>query len=401
MLCFLILAALGGVASVFFPTDMGGRLIGSSCVVAVGSALFLPVLPRRDGYQLLLTGRVWLGVVSLIALGGLVLIWNDVVGRPVREETVGVSQAILVLAMIASITPLVLFERSIVKFRGVCKASLIITGSATGLCIGAILLSNISGGLSGNRLAEVFLEWLVVVVGGIAGVSCATGWIARKGGWHGIIPLVGIAATLASIAFWQNPIFKSTSGVVPPDELSNAFLLTGLAVGIAIHSIAVPMQLGRIERRLIPSIALCAVLMGVIASLVARPDYDTGDGFYLARVLVALTIVEGCLVLTLIVLWQLGRRAVRPFTISGAEVTCPRCGKRSTFAPGESPCSTCGFRVLIAFRDICCAKCKHDVRTLEPGHPCPECGHEVERSIERYFTAGAAGSTGAAAVPSA
>lgn len=397
MLGFLTVAGLLGVASVFSPTDFGGRMVGSSCVVALACALFLPVLPRREGYALLLSGKVWMVVVVLIALGGLALIWNDTIGRPMREETIAMSQVLLALGMFAAITPLKVLEHSVGKFRPVCKASLLITGGVTGLCIGALLFSNFAGGFSGNRIGELFSEWLVLVVGGIAGVACAAGWIGRRQGTRGIVPIVGIVVIIACIASWQEVIFHSWAGGVPPLGLKYALLLTGLSVAIAIHSIAVPMPLGRIERRLIPYIAIGAALMGVLAFLLARDVDDWNVNFYYGRILAAVGIVEACLVLTLGVLWQLGRRAVRPWTVSGAEVTCPRCGKRSNFAIGESPCSTCGFRVLIAFRDVCCAKCKHDVRTLEPGHPCPECGHEVERSSERYLNAGTAGATGAAA----
>ncbi|MSR69931.1 MAG: hypothetical protein EXS17_06250 [Phycisphaerales bacterium] len=394
MLCFLLLAALGGITSVFIPTEFAPPIIETSAMIALVSALFVPVLPRREGYTVLLSGKVWMTVVLLIALGWIVIIWDRVLANLINVESIVVSQSILLLGMIVALIPLKLLEHSQVKFRTVAKASLLITGGTSVLMIGALL---VRGGISNN----LFGEWTVLILGGLAAVSCATGWVARRAGSSGILPLFGIVVTVICVGFWQPVIFEPQTGNVPLWIFGYALLLTGIAVGIAIHSIAKPLPLGRIERRLIPAITIAAMFMGLLSFMMARrTEFGWVNDLHVDRLLVALAIVEGCLILTVIALWQLGRRSVRPWTVCGAELACPRCGKRAIFATGESPCSTCGFVVLIAFRDVCCAKCKHDVRTLEPTHPCPECGHEVERSSERYFTAGAGGSTGAVATPS-
>ena len=397
MLCFLILAAVGGVGSLFIPTSFGVRMVFTSAIIAVASALFIPVLPKREGYAVLLSGRVWMTIVTLIALGGIALAWNDLIGRPFDEEVIIISQTLLFLGMFAAIIPLKLLEHSAVRLRSVALGSVLFTGGSTLVIIGALFSSNLSGGISSNFRGNLFGEWAVLVLGGIAAAACFAGWVAGAKGLRGILPIAGIVATVICAAFWQPIVLDATINQAVPAAFSYPLLSTGISVGLALYSLGTALALGRIERRLLPVIALLAMVMGGIASAMTTAPKTTQwlSIDQLGRMLAAVSIVEGCLALAVVVLWQLGRRASRPWVITGAEITCPRCGKRSTFETGESPCKTCGFRVLIAFRDANCARCQHDVRTLEMGHPCPECGLDVERSCESYLATGATGVTGA------
>ncbi|MSR43972.1 MAG: hypothetical protein EXS15_01235, partial [Phycisphaerales bacterium] len=64
MLVCLFIAAVVGVISVFFPTQFGVKMLGTSIVIAVASGLFIPVMPRRDAHTILMSGKVWMVVVA-------------------------------------------------------------------------------------------------------------------------------------------------------------------------------------------------------------------------------------------------------------------------------------------------------------------------------------------------
>ncbi|MSQ91195.1 MAG: hypothetical protein EXS01_07380, partial [Phycisphaerales bacterium] len=64
MLGFLFAAAGLGIFSVFFPTQFGVKMLGTSIVIAVASGLFIPVMPRRDAHTILMSGKVWMVVVA-------------------------------------------------------------------------------------------------------------------------------------------------------------------------------------------------------------------------------------------------------------------------------------------------------------------------------------------------
>lgn len=387
MLLFVLLAALGGIASIFFPSSLGGRLVGSSVIIGVACALFIPALPKRDGADVLLLGRVWLFTIALIALGGLVLVWDRFDGLyAIAEEVIVLSQVILAMGFFAAALPLKTLERPVGAFRGVAKTSLAITCASTVLIIGALFFSLIRGGNGPLPNENLFGEWFILTFAGIVGIASASGGVGSVSPWRKVLPALGIIAAVASAAAWQVIVFELNTASNFDDGLALPFLLTGLAIGIALYSISGVIALGVVEKRLIPVIAFFSVALGVLGFLLTkRPPYEWVHAARCERIIAAVWVVEACLTLTVIILWQLGRRSVRPWTITGAEITCPRCGKRSHFATGQSPCKTCGFIVLVAFNDVCCAKCKHDVRGLEPGHPCPECGQEVERSSARYL----------------
>lgn len=397
MLGFLFAAAGLGIFSVFFPTQFGVKMLGTSIVIAVASGLFIPVMPRRDAHTILMSGKVWMVVVALEALSAITLIWDSVINLAMNEATILISQAILFCAMIAAIVPLKLIERSAGKYRRIELASLIVTGGGTMIIIGALLVLDFTGNVSSKLQGRLFEEWWVLVLGGLVAVACAAGWVGRRSTFHKYVASLGFATTILSIGLWQGAVYSITPTGVEPVLLAPSLLSTGIAVGLGIYSIGALLPLGRIEGRLLPLISFFSIAIGVLGALLARiPPMTAVSVESTTRVLAAVSIVEVCLVLTVIVLWRLGRRAVRPFTILGSDLTCPRCGKRSTFATGENPCGNCGFLVLLAFRDVTCSRCKHDVRALETGHPCPECGLEVERTAENYLAAGTSGATGTA-----
>ncbi len=388
LLCLFAAAGLG-IVSVFSQSAFGGRSISTSIVIAIACALSIGALPRRDGQSVLISGRVWITVVALEALASLLLIWDRVLFGVLTAvtETILVSQGILVLGMICAIIPLKLLENSPGKFRKVELGSLGVTGVTTLLTIGAMNVAAIRGNTASTLVAQLFFDWFVLVVGGVVGAACAAGWVGGISAFHKALAILGMVFAVASALLWQVPVFSDWQQPAPW-LVAPALLTAGLALGAAAYSIGSLIVLGSIERRLVPIISILAVVIGALGALLTNAaELSPVTLQRIGRVLTALSIVEGCLALTVIVLWRLGRKSSQPWNIAGAEVACPRCGKRSHFTTGESPCGNCGLRVLIGFRDVTCARCKHDVRGLEVGHACPECGLAVEQSA--VFRSGA------------
>lgn len=385
MLLLLFVACANAILSIFatFQNDIGSRLVGSSVLLAIGCGVLLPITPKTDTQRLTPLGLTWICVVAFEVIGGLALIWGDLLflgNTWFRSEGLALSMFIIFCGIFVTAIPL----RQIENIRGpllrIAKFTVVLIWLLTiVIAIAAALLS------SGRFPDKLMGSWLTLLCGIIVALCCICGLIPGIALWRKALALIGLIATSVAIACWM--YFVLSDFAKNTLLLQFAFLTSGIAAGLGILSIGPALPLGRVESRLLPWITIVTIIAGwCAASMASAPSQFYG------QLLSATLVLDGCLGLTVIIFYVIGRRAgFKEWIVTGASIECPRCGKKSKFAIGEHPCSRCGFQVLIAFRDIKCARCQQDVRHIPAGNPCPECGLAVENSAANYLLAGATG----------
>jgi len=394
MLFMLFIACSTAITSIFasFQNDLGSRLVGSSVLLAVGCAALLPMMPKSDTQRLLLTGLVWIGVVAFEVVAGLFLIWSDLLSGAswFRSEIVSCAMLVAFVGYSAAFVPMRQLERASGPLLRISRFATVLIGLLTiGIAL-ALLTAGI--GQTAQSLTEKLMgSWFTLLCGSIVLSCCAFGLIGGSPRWRKVLAIIGVVATSIGVACWM---YQVLSDFRPQDTsaLRWGLFSSGIAAGIGILSIGQAQPLGPVEYRLLPGITLLTTLAGWLAGSLATKNLDGQFSELTGRLLAATLVLDGCLALTVVIFFVIGRRgAHKDWIVTGASLTCPRCGKRSNFAIGEHPCSRCGFHVLVAFRDEKCARCHHDVRHLPTGSPCPECGLAIENSAANYLLAGTAG----------
>ncbi len=394
MLFMLFIACSTAITSIFasFQNDLGSRLVGSSVLLAVGCAALLPMMPKSDTQRLLLTGLVWIGVVAFEVVAGLFLIWSDLLSGAswFRSEIVSCAMLVAFVGYSAAFVPMRQLERASGPLLRISRFATVLIGLLTiGIAL-ALLTAGI--GQTAQSLTEKLMgSWFTLLCGSIVLSCCAFGLIGGSPRWRKVLAIIGVVATSIGVACWM---YQVLSDFRPQDTsaLRWGLFSSGIAAGIGILSIGQALPLGPVEYRLLPGITLLTTLAGWLAGSLATKNLDGQFSELTGRLLAATFVLDGCLALTVVIFFVIGRRgAHKDWIVTGASLTCPRCGKRSNFAIGEHPCSRCGFHVLVAFRDEKCARCHHDVRHLPTGSPCPECGLAIENSAANYLLAGTAG----------
>lgn len=399
MLAALFLACAAAIISIFvsIDNDLAARFIGSSVLIAVGCALVLPVMPREDAHRISLSGTVWIIVVAVEVLTALLSMWADLLrGRLVSGESFALAMFILFFGFFAAVIPIRQLERTPGPLHRISLLATGLLGVVTTGIVATLLFTGFSS-LSPTLTEKLLGSWFALIGGSIVLSCCACGLIRSAPLWRRILAILGIAVTALAVICWMRLILTNFGSNMIEDValLPWAFMASGIAVGIALLLIGKALPLGRIESRIIPWITLITIAVGWLAADVSAQKIKDALTW---RLLAATCILDACMGLTTIILYRTGRRnAAKQWSISGADLTCPRCGKKSTFSVGEHPCTHCGFQVLIAFRDIQCARCRHDVRHLPTGSPCPECGLAIENSAANYLLAGATGTDAASA----
>ena len=394
MLFMLFIACSTAITSIFasFQNDLGSRLVGSSVLLAVGCAALLPMMPKSDTQRLLLTGLVWIGVVAFEVVAGLFLIWSDLLSGAswFRSEIVSCAMLVAFVGYSAAFVPMRQLERASGPVLKLSRFATVLIGLLT---IG-IALALLTAGIGPNQMQlteKLMGSWFTLLCGSIVLSCCAFGLIAGSPRWRKVLAIIGVLATSIGVACWMYQVL-SDFRPEPTSALRWALVSSGIAAGIGILSIGQALPLGPVEYRLLPGITLLTTLAGWLAGSLATKNLDGQFSELTGRLLAATLVLDGCLALTVVIFFVIGRRgAHKDWIVTGASLTCPRCGKRSNFAIGEHPCSRCGFHVLVAFRDEKCARCHHDVRHLPTGSPCPECGLAIENSAANYLLAGTAG----------
>ena len=389
MIGILFVASATAILSIFmsFDNGLGVRMVGSSVLLAVGCALLLPITPKENTQSLFLTARFWICFVAFELLAGLLLIWQDLISgtSSIRSDTISCTMLVAFLGICTVIAPTRNLEIGNEKLRSISRLA---TWLISLLTIGTVLALLTSGFNSTPLLVEKLMSsWFTLLCSSIVLCCCACGLILGTPRWRKTIAIIGLITTSAGVACWMFGIlsnFPRNSSI-----LQLAFQTSGIAVGICIFSISQALPIGRVESRLIPWIALLTAAAGWLSGDLALP-YGSTD--LTERLLAATLVLDGCLGLTVIIFYVIGRRVSnKDWVVTGASLTCPRCGKKAIFSTGEHPCSRCGFHVLVAFRDENCSRCQHDVRHIPTGNPCPECGLAVENSAANYLLAGATG----------
>lgn len=398
----LFVACGTAIISIIFLSqsiEIPWMLAGTSMIIAIACALLLPVIPRGDTQPIFLGGKVWIGVIAFESLLMLVMLWADYfnvgfwifqpIAFTVMIVIVGFGLIILPLKQLerapSAITPVALLATTLLAITAVCF-------SATFLALG---WSRGSSGL----IEQLLGAWLTATCASIALSCCASGLLRGARLWRRIVAIAGAAATIIAVGCWLQFIFSSFSSASISNTLFWAFMLSGIAAASAILSIGNALALDKIESRFIPCIAALTIAVGWLAAHAASNSNSQNRLDWNTRLLIASAILDACLGLTVILLHRTTQRsATKSWVVVGAEVNCPRCGKKSTFSSGRTPCRSCGFEVLLAFRDAKCARCHHDVRvvrTEDPAPACPECGLAIERSADNYLATGAASGTSA------
>ena len=400
MLFMLFIACSTAITSIFasFQNDLGSRLVGSSVLLAVGCAVLLPMMPKSDTQRILLTGLVWIGVVAFEVVAGLFLIWADLLSGAswFRSEIVSCAMLVAFVGYSAAFVPMRQLERASGPVLKLSRFATVLIGLLT---IG-IALALLTAGIGPNQMQlteKLMGSWFTLLCGSIVLSCCAFGLIGGSPRWRKVLAIIGVLATSIGVACWM---YQVLSDFRPEDTsiLRLALVSSGIAAGIGILSIGQALPLGPVEHRLLPGITLLTTLAGWLAGSLATKNSDGQFSELTGRLLAATLVLDGCLALTVVIFYVIGRRgAHKEWIVTGASLQCPRCGKKAIFSTGEHPCSRCGFHVLVAFRDIKCAGCQHDVQHLPAGNPCPECGLAVENSAANYLLAGTAGTVDAPA----
>ncbi len=382
MLGALLVACASAMVSIFswVGSDLPARFTGTTSLIAVACAIVLPVLPRDETYRFTLSGLVWIGIVGYQTTIGMILIWAELFPSSiVCEEALGFAIGVLPFSFATILIPLKQIERSKGSHHRASVVAVSILGLIT-VVIEAALLAN--GFVTGSfqDLGEIMLVWMILMGGGIVGSACAAGLFGTLRLWRRCAAIAGLLFTVVAVGYWIAAIYSNVAPI--PHIISYAFVASGFAVALGVITIGGVLPLGRAERRLAPVLAALTAIVGLIAADFAK---NGAVDPWTRQLLSATVILDFCVGLAIVILYRIGRKSAgRLWSISGADLACPRCGKRSTFATGEHPCPQCGFHVLIAFRDERCARCKHDVRHLPSGNPCPECGLAVENTASSY-----------------
>lgn len=393
--CGITIACLSAVASMFVAAvhDMPSRLFATSMVIAGWCALTFPALPRDDMHRPRVRSVVWFLMVSLQVTIGLLIIWVDLVQPSfVPDEAVGFSIAILPFAFAATFFPLMQLERP----RGPHHpAPLIAVGLFGIVTVGTecALLFNAFVLFGGTVTDKLLQSWAVLMWASAVISACVYAIAAGGRQWRVTVAVIGITTTVLAAGVWIELVYSNFTPARP--LVPFALTASGIATAIGMLGMGIVVPLNRPARGLVPVFALLTALLGVFLS--GAIERTNRMGLY-QQLLFGTAVLDGCVGLAIVILFQVGRRSVATnWEVLGAEVNCPRCGKRSTFATGSNPCPQCGFRVVIAFRDERCARCKHDVHLLPAGTPCPECGLAIENSVATYFKSDAGGAEGAKA----
>ena len=397
MLGMLFVACLTAILSIFVPflNDLGARLVGSSVLLAVGCAVLLPITPKENKQRLFLIARVWIGVVTFQVLAGLFLIWQDLIGGTswIRSDTVSCAMLVIFVGICATIAPMRNFERRDEKLRSISKLAVWLIGLLT-IGIALALLTAGNKAVSSNLVEKLMGSWFTLLCGSIVLSCCACGLIRGMPRWRKALAIIGLIAMSIGVACWMYQVLSDFR----PEHTSAlrlALVSSGIAAAIGILSIGQALPIGPVESRLLPWVALLTAVAGWFAGSLSQTNESAGLN---GRLLAATLVLDGCLGLTVIIFYVVGRRgATKDWIVTGATLTCPRCGKKAIFSTGEHPCSSCGFHVLLAFRDEKCSRCQHDVQHLPAGNPCPECGLAVENSAASYLLAGTTGTIDAPA----
>lgn len=389
MIVALVAACACAILFVILPGswDRAARFIGTSALIAAACAAALPALPRSDAHAMRIAEWSWLGLilVEVALIEG--MIWTD--GHFFGYD----EQAIASIFFLAGT-----YALAFVPLRHLGKTPDALTRPAR-LAVGAftgstavILAIWFSDGL-GSRAYILIPTWWTLVGWTILCAACAAGLAEPRSLMRRAIAVVGIASSTTAAAI-TIAVMHSSISETPTVLLAIGGFTAGIAGSCAVLALIDVLDLSLMNRRLALALAACALCTGALAGCVAVLDSQYTRPEWAQRFFTAFLIADGCLGLTLIILHRIGRRATtHDWQIRGADILCPRCGKRSHFATGIHPCSHCAFQVLLAFRDDCCARCRHDLRALPEGSPCPECGTRPERSAADYL--GAAGTAGA------
>ena len=386
MIVALVAACACAIVFVILPAgwDRAARFIGTSASIAAACALALPALPKSDSHAIRWTGTVWLGMLVAEVVIILTTIWTD-------GNCFGFGEPVMATAFLLPgtyafcFTPLRHLGKTPDPFTLTARLAVFAFAGST-LTILAVWFAQGTG----SRGYLLFPTWWVLMAWTVIAAACLVSYSPPKLFMRRAIGTVGIAATTLTAAIGITMIHSAPSF----DEKSMLFaagLTGGLAGACAVLGLVDVLNLSRLQRGLALALAAGAACTGGVAAWMATVDDPGSPQDWSMRIFAACLIADGCLGLTLAILFRLGRKAAsREWAIDGADIYCPRCGKRSHFTTGIHPCPTCAFQVLVAFRDERCAKCRHELCALAPGHPCPECGTVPEHSATHYLDAAGA-----------
>jgi len=398
----LFVACGTAILSVIFldrSSEIPWILVGTSMVIAVACALLLPVIPRGETQPIFLSGKVWIGVIAVVSLCALVLIWGNYLSIGfTMNQSIAFTVLIVLVEFGLVILPLKQLERAPSAITPVALLTTTLL-AITVVCFSVSFLALGWSRASPGLIEQLLGAWLTATCASIALSCCAYGLLRGARLWRRIVAIVGATATVVAVGCWLQLIFSPISTPFATYILSWAFMLSSIAAASAILSSGNALALGKIESRLVPWIAVLTIVVGWLAAHVTSNSNSQTTLEWDTRLLNASAILGACLGLTVILLHRTSQRsATKSWKVVGAEVNCPRCGKKSTFSSGRNPCRSCGFEVLLAFRDAKCARCHYDVRVVradDPAPACPECGLAIERSADNYLAAGAASGTSA------
>lgn len=397
MLGALILAAFSGLAALLMPISGVWRFAAMAVVGAIAAAVMMSMSKWTEKPETRLGGAVGMSVCMLLFLGACMLIWEEIIGRPIIEL---VGSGMVALA-----------------FTGFPAAHFL------------------------KRIERRGWKWPALVGGIGAGVVFAIAmcgvlidFVGAK--WIPYERLYGVAAALGGallcVAFalvgWRE---RDEAGSVLPERASWRWMvLPGAVVGAGVTVWGIWSELGELAWVPVAGYAVAAVvahavlvgrsavasgfawlrfatigagiLTGVLVTASAWVNTSSYDGLWRMTTGAAILAVTGSLALIVIERLNSGKsvelhkvRAERPAPAASGvasapptqpnaaglpqiKLECPRCATLQTIATGENGalCPGCRLHIAVLVHEAHCGTCGYDLSNLK-GAVCPECGAGV------------------------
>lgn len=388
LLAALAAAALTGVFAVFADSSVGGRLAGTSVVLAFACLTLLPNAPRDAADRLDLLRWCVIGFIGMAAMLSIAWIWTD--GR-----TAGlVGEATLTWyfaggpALIAA-TPALRLRRD--PDRSLAIAEGVLIWGCIAALGGALLLLFVKRAQGGAFFEGTPIVCGLVIVGAaICAAAAATGLrkpsVVRRPKYAPperagpLLAWIGILATVVSAAAMISAIWSRWQGGSPLETLTvgigAATIAAPIAAWNALQLVPIEMPLALLRPATVGALFVSGTLSTVLSSdamLLGRDARET-----LERSLVASIILTATTLTAAAVAFRLRRmKPISDARIETVEWICPRCRVKSEIDldEGGCTCAGCGLSVMVSLRDDRCPACGYDLHAMPEGQTnCPECG---------------------------
>ncbi|MFM7050895.1 MAG: zinc ribbon domain-containing protein [Planctomycetota bacterium] len=384
----LTAAALSGIFAVFADSSVGGRLAGTSVVLAFACLALLSVVPRDADDRIDLLRGCVLGFVGVAATLTIAWIWTAGAKAEFIGETTFVWYFTGGPALIAAM-PALRMRRDPDRSLAIAERVLI------GGCFAALALSLLF--LLAKRLQGAtfysptpIASGLVLVGAAICAGSAATGLrkpvSARRPkyappertgaafAWTGILA-AAVSAGALLIEIWSQDSAGPEGGLLTLG-IAAATVAAPLAAWNALQLVPVEMPLALLRPATVGALFVSGVLSTILSGDWSAAGPDTRD--LLGRSLVASVILTATTLIGAAVAFRLRRIApISAAPIDTLEWTCPRCRTKAEIDldRGGCTCTGCGLSVIVSLRDDRCPACSYDLHAMPEGQTnCPECG---------------------------